>query len=40
MTDDKDKPPFDWIGQIGYFALIVAGTVAVLLALRYFGLRG
>ena len=40
MTEDKDKPPFDWLGQLKYFALIVVGTVAVLLALRYLGLRG
>ena len=40
MADDKDKPPFDWLGQLQYFALIVAGTVAVLVLLRYLGLRG
>jgi hypothetical protein len=40
MTDDKGKPPFDWMGQLRYFALIVVGTVAVMLLLRYLGLRG
>jgi hypothetical protein len=40
MTDDKDKPPIDWLGQLKYFALILIGTVAVLLLLRYLGLRG
>jgi hypothetical protein len=40
MTDREDKPPFDWLGQIQYLLLIVAGTIAVLMLLRYFGLRG
>jgi hypothetical protein len=40
MTDDKGKPPSGWMGQLQYFALIVVGTVAVMLLLRYLGLRG
>jgi hypothetical protein len=40
MTREKDKPPFDWMGQLQYFALMVVGTVALLLLLRYLGLRG
>ena len=41
MTDDpKGKPPFDWFGQMKYFALMTVGVVAALLLLRYFGLRG
>ena len=38
MKDDKDKPT-DWIGQVGYFALMVVGVVAALLLLRFLGLR-
>jgi|GEM_PF-3710605 len=40
MTEHKHKPPFDWLGQLQYFALIVLATVAVLVLLRYLGLRG
>jgi hypothetical protein len=40
MTREKGKPPFDWMGRLRYFALIVVGTVVVLLLLRYLGLRG
>ena len=39
MTDDPKKPPFDWIGQIQYFLLFLVATVAVLILLRYFGIR-
>ena len=39
MSNDN-KPPIDWLGQARYFALIVVGVVAVLLLLRYLGLRG
>ena len=39
MSDDK-KPPIDWLGQIGYFALMTVAVVAALMLLRYFGLRG
>ena len=41
MTDDpKNKPPFDWLGQLGYFALMTVGVVAAFMLLRYLGLRG
>ena len=41
MSDDPNsKPPFDWLGQITYFALMTVGVVAALMLLRYFGLRG
>lgn len=41
MSEDlNNKPPFDWLGQLGYFALITVGVVAALLLLRYLGLRG
>ena len=41
MTNDPDKkPPIDWAGQARTTALMVVGIVAVLLLLRYLGLRG
>ena len=45
MTPDPDKPKInrpkiDWVGQIRYFALIVVAVVAVLMLMRYLGMRG
>jgi hypothetical protein len=40
MSDNKNKPPFDWLGQLGYFASMTVAVVAALLLMRYFGLRG
>lgn len=38
MSDPKK--PFDWFGQLSYFALMTVAVVAALMLLRYFGLRG
>lgn len=41
MTNDPNKqPPFDWKGQLRYFAIMLVGIVAGLMLLRVLGLRG
>lgn len=40
MTEDPNKPKFDWLGQTQYFAFIIVAVVAGLMLMRYFGLRG
>jgi hypothetical protein len=40
VTSDPRKPRIDWFGQIRYFALIIVAVVAVLMLMRYLGLRG
>ena len=40
VTDDPNKPKIDWMGQIRYTLLMLVAIVAVLLIMRYLGLRG
>ena len=40
MSNDNKKPPFDWKGQLSYFALMVVSVVAVMILMRFLGLRG
>ena len=45
MSDDKNSdkgggPKIDWVGQIRYTLLMLVAIVAVLMLLRYLGLRG
>lgn len=40
QNNDNKKPPFDWMGQLRYFALVVVSVVAVMILMRFLGLRG
>lgn len=40
MSDDKKGPKIDWVGQIRYTLAMLVAIVAVLMVLRYLGLRG
>ncbi len=43
MSQDPEKPEgpkIDWAYQIKYFVTMLVGIVAVLLLMRYLGLRG
>jgi hypothetical protein len=38
--DKQDGPKIDWMGHIRNTLLILVAVVVVLMAMRYFGLRG
>lgn len=40
MSEDNKPPKIDWLWQIKYTLLMLVAIVAVLMLLRYFGLRG
>lgn len=40
MSDDKKDPRIDWVAQLRNTLLVLVAVVAVLLLMRYLGLRG
>lgn len=40
MSDDNKGPKIDWVGQLKYTLLMLVAIVAVLMIMRYLGLRG
>jgi hypothetical protein len=40
VSDDKKDPRIDWMAQLRNTLLILVAVVAILMLMRYFGLRG
>lgn len=40
MSDDSNRTKIDWVAQIRNTVLILVAVVAVLLLMRFLGLRG